>query len=133
MPPPAMLPVVGRESKRGEHLIRHRLTAGLRHKAAKSELRQGLPVGFVYDEADQVVMDPNEAVVEAIATVLRRFDELGSARHVMLSLRGDGVLIPRPPSGAKRVSWAPATYPAIHDLVINPTYAGGIRVRPLPH
>lgn len=105
-------------------MIRHRLTAGLRHKAAKGELRQGLPVGFVYDEADHVVMDPNEAVIEAIATVLRRFDELGSARQVMLSLRGDGVLIPRRPTGAKRVSWAPATYPAIHDFLTNPTYAG---------
>ena len=106
------------------HMIRHRPRAGLRHKAAKGELRQGLPVGFVYDKADRVVMDPNEAVIEAIATVFRRLDELGSARQVMLSLRGDGVLIPRRPTGAKRVSWAPATYPAIHDFLTNPTYAG---------
>ena len=32
------------------HLIRSRLTAGLRHKAARGELRQFLPVGFDYDE-----------------------------------------------------------------------------------
>ncbi len=57
------------------------------------------------------------AVIEAIATVFRRFDELGRARQVMLSLRGDGVLIPRRPTGAKRVSWAPPTYPAIHDFL----------------
>lgn len=69
-------------------------------------------------------MDPTEAVIDAIATVFRRFDELGSARQVMLSLRGDGVLIPRRPTGAKLVSWAPATYPAIHDFLTNPTYAG---------
>src|SRR6266853_870259 len=46
------------------HLIRNRLTAGLKHKAAKGELQQGLPVGFNYD-ADGVIMDPNEAVREA--------------------------------------------------------------------
>src|SRR5438067_11706517 len=98
-----VLGLKGTMSEAELHLIRHRLTAGLRHKAAKGELRQGLPVGFVYDDEDRVLLDPDEAVIEAIATVFRRFDELGSARQVMLSLRGDGVLIPRRPSGAKRI------------------------------
>src|SRR5215207_4781626 len=119
-----VLGLKGTMSEAELRLIRHRLTAGLRHKAAKGELRHGVPVGFVYDDDDRVVMDPNEAVIEAIATVFRRFDELGSARQVMLSLRGDGVLIPRRPSGAKRIGWAPATYPAIHDFLTNPAYAG---------
>jgi DNA invertase Pin-like site-specific DNA recombinase len=119
-----VLGLKGTMSEAELHLIRHRLTAGLRHKAAKGELRQGLPVGFVYDDDDGVQLDPNEAVVEAIATVFRRFEELGSARQVMLSLRGDGVSIPRRPAGAKRVSWAPATYPAVHDFLTNPAYAG---------
>jgi len=119
-----VLGLKGTMSEAELHLIRHRLTAGLRHKAAKGQLRQGLPVGFVYDDDDRVVIDPNEAVIVAIATVFRRFDELGSARQVMLSLRGDGVLIPRRPTGAKRVGWAPATYPAVHDFLTNPAYAG---------
>jgi DNA invertase Pin-like site-specific DNA recombinase len=119
-----VLGLKGTMSEAELHLIRHRLTAGLRHKAAKGELRQGVPVGFVYDDEDRIVMDPNEAVIEAIATVFRRFDELGSARQVMLSLRGDGVLIPRRPTGAKRIGWAPATYPAVHDFLTNPAYAG---------
>ena len=119
-----VLGLKGTMSEAELHLIRHRLTAGLRHKAAKGELRQGLPVGFVYDSDDRVVLDPDEAVIEAIATVFGRFDEVGSARQVMLLLRGDGVLIPRRPTGAKRVQWAPATYPAIHDFLTNPAYAG---------
>jgi DNA invertase Pin-like site-specific DNA recombinase len=119
-----VLGLKGTMSEAELHLIRHRLTAGLRHKAAKGELRQGVPVGFVYDDRDRVILDPDEAVIEAIATVFRRFDELSSARQVMLSLRGDGVLIPRRPTGAKRVGWAPATYPAIHDFLTNPAYAG---------
>jgi DNA invertase Pin-like site-specific DNA recombinase len=119
-----VLGLKGTMSEAELHLIRHRLTAGLRHKAAKGELRQGVPVGFVYDDDDRVIFDPNEAVVEAIATVFHRFDELGSARQVMFSLRGDGVLIPRRPAGAKRIGWAPATYPAIHDFLTNPAYAG---------
>ncbi len=119
-----VLGLKGTMSEAELHLIRHRLTAGLRHKAAKGELRQGVPVGFVYDEADRVVLDPDEAVIEAIATVFRRFDELGSARQVMLSMQGDGLLIPRRPTGARRISFATATYPAIHDFLTNPNYAG---------
>jgi hypothetical protein len=106
------------------HLIRSRLTAGLHHKAARGELRQGLPVGFDYDPDDKVVLSPDEAVVEAIATVFRRFAELGSARQVLLSLREDGLLLPRRPSRTGRVNWAPATYPAVHDFLTNPAYGG---------
>jgi hypothetical protein len=119
-----VLGLKGTMSEAELHLIRHRLTAGLHHKAAKGQLRQGLPVGFVYDEDDLVILDPDEAVREAIATVFRRFDELGTARQVMLSLRGDHVLLPRRPSGARRVNWAPASYPAVHDFLTNPAYAG---------
>lgn len=119
-----VLGLKGTMSEAELHLICHRLTAGLRHKAAKGELRQGVPVGFVYDEDDRVVLDPDEAVREAIATVFRRFDELGTARQVMLSLRGDNVFVPRRQSGARRITWAPASYPAIHDFLTNPAYAG---------
>ncbi|MGO9333677.1 MAG: recombinase family protein [Acidimicrobiales bacterium] len=119
-----VLGLKGTMSEAELHLIRHRLTAGLRHKAAKGDLRQGLPVGFVHDEEDAIVLDPDESVRAAIATVFRRFDELGSGRQVMLSLREDNLLIPRRPTGSRRVSWAPASYPAIHDFLTNPNYAG---------
>lgn len=119
-----VLGLKGTMSEAELHLIRHRLTAGLLHKAAKGELRQGLPVGFVYDEADRVTLDPDEAVVESIAVVFRRFEELGSARQVMLSLLEDNLLIPRRPTGSRRIRWAPASYPAIHNFLTNPTYAG---------
>src|SRR5215217_3849714 len=119
-----VLGLKGTMSEAELHLIRSRLTAGLRHKAARGELRQFLPVGFDYDEAGAVMITPDEAVVEAIATVFRRFAELGTGRQVLLSLRGDGLLLPRRPTRTGRVQWAPATYPAVHDLLTNPVYAG---------
>ena len=45
-----VLGLKGTMSEAELHLIRSRLTAGLRHKAARGELRQFLPVGFDYDE-----------------------------------------------------------------------------------
>jgi excisionase family DNA binding protein len=119
-----VLGLKGTMSEAELHLIRSRLTAGLRHKAARGELRQFLPVGFDYDQTGAVVITPDEAVVEAIATVFRRFAELGTARQVLLSLRGDGLLLPRRPTRTGRVQWAPATYPAVHDFLTNPVYAG---------
>ncbi|OYV24285.1 MAG: hypothetical protein B7W97_00155 [Mycobacterium sp. 20-66-4] len=119
-----VLGLKGTMSEAELHLIRSRLTAGLKHKAAKGELRQGLPVGLDYDEDDKVVLCADEAVREAITTVFRRFDELGSARQVLIRLREDGVLLPRRRNGAKRIFWAQATYPAVHDLLTNPAYAG---------
>ena len=80
-----VLGLKGTMSEAELHLIRSRLTAGLRHKAARGELRQFLPVGFDYDETDAVIITPDEAVVEAIATVFRRFAELGTGRQVLLS------------------------------------------------
>jgi hypothetical protein len=119
-----VLGLKGTMSEAELHMLRGRLTAGLRHKAAKGELRQGLPVGFDYDETGAVMMTPDEAVREAIATVFRRFDELGSARQALLSLIDDGLLIPRRQAGASRVTWTKASYPAVHDFLTNPAYAG---------
>src|SRR5215212_9605914 len=119
-----VLGLKGTMSEAELHLIRSRLTAGLRHKAVRGELRQFLPVGFDYDETGAVVITPHEAVVEAIATVFGRFAELGTGRQVLLSLRGDGLLLPRRPTRTGRVQWAPATYPAVHDLLTNPVSAG---------
>jgi DNA invertase Pin-like site-specific DNA recombinase/predicted DNA-binding transcriptional regulator AlpA len=119
-----VLGLKGTMSEAELHLIRHRLTAGLLHKAAKGELRHGLPVGFDYSELGAVVMTPDEAVQEAIATVFRRFEELGSGRQVMLNLHGDGLLIPRRANGSRRIRWAKPSYPAVHDFLTNPVYAG---------
>lgn len=119
-----VLGLKGTMSEAELHLIRSRLTAGLRHKAARGELRQHLPVGFDYDGDGNVVLAADEAVVEAIATVFRRFDELGSARQVLMSLTEDGLLLPRRPTRTGKVSWAAPTYPAVHDLITNPCYAG---------
>jgi DNA invertase Pin-like site-specific DNA recombinase len=55
-----VLGLKGTMSEAELHLIRSRLTAGLRHKAARGELRQFLPVGFDYDENGAVVITPDE-------------------------------------------------------------------------
>lgn len=119
-----VLGLKGTMSEAELHLLRSRLDAGLRHKAARGKLRQLLPVGLDYDVDDRVVLSPDEAVREAIAVVFARFQELGSGRQVLLSLRADGLRLPRRSAGASLIRWAEATYPAVHDFLTNPAYAG---------
>ena len=106
------------------HLLRSRLTEGLRSKAARGELRLNLPAGLDYDDDDQVIITPDQAVAEAITTVFRRFGELGSARQVVVSLRADELLLPRRNLRTGKIMWAEAGYPAVHDILIHPGYAG---------
>ena len=106
------------------HMLRTRLTAALRHKAARGELRQLLPVGLDYDDGGQVMLSPDEAVRSAISQVYALFGQLGSARQVMMTLRAQGLRLPRRKAGARRITWADASYPAVHDLLTNPAYAG---------
>ena len=106
------------------HLIRGRLAAGRRHKAAKGELRLLLPVGLDYDEDGAVVLSPDESVRAAIAEVFRRFAELTSARQVLLSLRADGLKLPQRTPGTARITWRDARYRAVHEILVKPAYAG---------
>ncbi len=106
------------------HLIRGRLAAGRRHKAAKGELRLLLPVGLDYDDAGAVIVSPDESVRAAIREVFSRFAELTSARQVVLSLRADGLKLPQRTPGTTRITWRDAHYRAVHEILVKPAYAG---------
>ena len=56
--------------------------------------------------------------------MFRRFDQLGSARQVVVSLRADGLRLPRRDIRTGKITWAQAGYPAVHDILIHPGYAG---------
>ena len=72
------------------HVLRARLNGGIQNKAARGELRRGLPIGFVWGEEDgEILIRPDEAVVHVIRTIFARFGELGSARRVWLWLLAD--------------------------------------------
>ena len=110
------------------HIIRARLDGGIRNKAARGELRRGLPVGFIWGQADgEVLFHPDEAVTGAIRTVFERFAEFGSARRVWLWFRSEGLSFPlqQAPAGQPGpIRWVTPTYTALHHVLTNPVYAG---------
>jgi DNA invertase Pin-like site-specific DNA recombinase len=80
-----VLGLKGTMSEAELHIIRARLEGGIRNKAARGELRRGLPIGFVWGEQNgEVRFHPDQAVTGAVRTVFDRFTELGSARKVWL-------------------------------------------------
>src|SRR5271166_3512270 len=65
-----VLGLKGTMSEAELHVLRSRLDAGLRHKAARGELRQLLPVGLDYDEDGRVVLSRDEATYPAVRDLL---------------------------------------------------------------
>ena len=107
------------------HVIRARLEGGIRNKAAKGELRRGLPVGFIWGDQDgEVLMHPDQAVTGAIHTVFEEFTHMGSVRQVWLWFRSKNLLFPLQTSLLPEIKWVTASYHAIHSVMTNPVYAG---------
>lgn len=120
-----VLGLKGTMSEAELHVLRARLEGGIRNKAARGELRRGLPVGLVWGEEDgEVLLHPDEAVRGVIGAIFERFAELGSARAVWLWLRAEELLLPVQRASADELAWIAPTYPAVHRVLTHPSYAG---------
>ena len=79
--------------------MRARLEGGIKNKAARGELRRGLPVGLVWGEADgEILQHRDEAVTGVIAAIFGQFAICGSVRGVWLWLRDQGLKFPCNPA-----------------------------------
>jgi DNA invertase Pin-like site-specific DNA recombinase len=120
-----LLGLKGTMSEAELHVLRARLDGGIRNKAARGELRRGLPVGFVWGEADgEILMHPDAAVSGALRAVFDRFAEFGSARRVWLWFRNESLTFPLQSHARAPMRWLAPTYTAIHAVLSNPVYAG---------
>jgi len=107
------------------HVIRARLEGGIRNKAARGQLRRGLPIGFVWGEQDgEVLLHPDQAVTEAIQSVFDKFTEMGSVRRVWLWFRSRNLVFPLQSNSFADIQWVTPTYTKIHHVLTNPVYAG---------
>jgi len=120
-----LLGLKGTMSEAELHIIRARLDGGIRNKAARGELRRGLPVGFIWGEQDgEILFHPDAAVTGAIRTVFERFAEFGSARRVWLWFRSENLSFPLQDGPRGQIRWVVPTYTALHHILTNPGYAG---------
>ncbi len=120
--------LLGMKSTLGEvelHVMAQRLHASKKAAAARGELRTPLPVGYIHDEAGEVVIDPDAEVQAAIRDLFAAFAAHGSAygvvaaftdRHFPLRAYGG--------AWAGQLRWGRLTHARVLGVLRNPCYAG---------
>ncbi|HEY8744371.1 MAG TPA: recombinase family protein, partial [Chloroflexota bacterium] len=122
-----LLGLKGTMSEAELHVLHARLQGGVLSKASRGELRGPLPTGFVYGANDQVVLDPDQQVRQAIQLFFQTFQRTGSAWTTVRIFREQGWLFPRrfragPHTG--ELVWAPLLHSTTRNVLHNPRYAG---------
>ena len=98
-----LLGLKGTMSEAELHVMRMRMIGGVLTKARRGELCPLLPIGFMYDEENKVVLDPDQQVQESIRLVFSLFRRTGSAYALVRHFRDKGLLFPsRPLFGPNR-------------------------------
>ena len=107
------------------HVMAQRLQANKRAAAQRGELRTPLPVGYVHDDAGDVVIDPDAEVQAAIRDVLAAFAACGSAYGVVAAFAGRRFPL-RAYGGAwaGQLRWGRLTHARVLGILKNPGYAG---------
>ena len=54
------------------------MIGGKENAASRGELRFPLPVGYIYDPDGRTIMDPNEEIQHAVATLFKAFRTTGA-------------------------------------------------------
>jgi DNA invertase Pin-like site-specific DNA recombinase len=109
------------------HWLRQRLLGGKLEKASQGKLRLPLPTGLVYDTTQEVILDPDEEVQQALRLVFDLFAELGTAGAVAKYFRQHSLLIPTRHWGGQRdgeLTWGPLGQNRVLAILHNPAYAG---------
>jgi DNA invertase Pin-like site-specific DNA recombinase len=122
-----LLGLKGTMSEAELHVLRARLRGGILNKARRGELRCRLPVGFVYDDADRVVLDPDLQVQESIRLLFATFERTGAGCATVKHFTKEKLLFPlRPDSGPHKgeILWQRLGLKRALTILHNPYYAG---------
>lgn len=109
------------------HVLRARLRGGILNQARRGALKTPLPIGLVYDAADNVVLDPDSQVRKSITHLFETFERTGSASATVRHFREQGLRFPRRPwSGPHKgeLLWDSLRLCRVLRVLHNPRYTG---------
>lgn len=109
------------------HWLKSRLLGGKVAKAEQGALRFRLPIGLVYDPVGRIVLDPDEAVQEAVRLVFALFEQFGSALAVVTSFAEQHLRFPTRWWGGKQADeliWGQLSHGRVLSILHSPLYAG---------
>lgn len=122
-----LLGLKGTMSEAELHVLRARLRGGLLNQARRGALKLPLPVGLVYDPADNVVLDPDRQVRQSVTHLFETYARTGSATATVKHFREQGLCFPRRPRfGLHKgeLFWVPLYHWHVLRVLHNPRYAG---------
>lgn len=122
-----LLGLKGTMSEAELHVLRARLRGGIVSKARRGELETPLPMGFVYDAARRVGLDPDQQVQDTIRAFFQTFRRTGSATATVKAFRHEQLLIPRRArhgAHAGETLWVRLEHARALWILHNPRYAG---------
>jgi DNA invertase Pin-like site-specific DNA recombinase len=122
-----LLGLKGTMSEAELHVLRARLRGGILNKARRGERRRRLPVGFVYDAAGRVVLDPDQQVQETVRLLFQTFARTGALHATIKYFRTQGLLFPtRVAAGPQKgqLAWVPLSLGRAASVLHNPWYTG---------
>jgi len=119
-----LLGLKGAMSEAELHVIKARLRGGILNKVRRGEYRCPLPTGLVYDEAGNVVLDPDAQIRETIAYFFETFSRVGSACQTVKVFRKEGLAFPSRLRIGSACVFRPLTASTAMRTLNNPRYAG---------
>src|SRR5277367_4206184 len=90
-----LLGLKGTMSEAELHVLKARLRGGILSKAKRGELKQMVPVGFVHDVQNRVILDSDAQVQDSVRLFFGTFQRTGSCLAVVKEFHAKGLLFPR--------------------------------------
>src|SRR5208283_678014 len=122
-----LLGLKGTMSEAELHVLHARMRGGLLHKARRGELAIALPIGFIYSDTGEVVLDPDQQVRESVRLLFATFRRTGSVSATVREFHAQGLNFPgRPVCGPRKeqLVWGPLELSRARYALRNPRYAG---------
>ena len=119
-----LLGLKGTMSEAELHVLKARLRGGILNKVRRGEYHCPLPTGLAYDEAGNVVLDPDVQIRETMAYFFDTFSRVGSACQTVKVFRKQGVSFPSRFRMGQRIVFRPLTTWSAMRVLTNPRYAG---------
>jgi len=122
-----LLGLKGTMSEAELHVLKARLQGGILSRARRGELKQAVPVGFVHDAQDRVILDPDTQVQAAVRLFFETFRRTGSCLAVVKEFQAKQLAFPRrlrngPHKGD--LVWGELLHCRARQIIHNPRYAG---------
>jgi len=122
-----LLGLKGTMSEAEMHFLYSRMRGGTISKARRGELKWVLPIAYVYNGDDKIVMDPDIAIQNAVNVFFLTFKRTGSAGATVKEFNKKGLKMPiRFRVGIRKgeLAWKPLTHSRTLRFIHNPLYAG---------